>query len=103
MAVREITKAEFDQFNPQRHPMIGTVIQEKSWFADEGGLVIGTVTLDSTDQDWGYVVLGPDEGGLFRGIDLAVSLESREVATTSLRACIRKHAESGNTIFGQGE
>jgi hypothetical protein len=68
--------------SPNAIPMVGTVVHEKGWFADDAGVIIGAVTFDVTDEDWGYVVLESDEDGLFRGIDVEVSLLSREEATT---------------------
>ena len=77
--------------------MVGTVVHEKGWFADDAGVIIGAVTFDVTDEDWGYVVLESDEDGLFRGIDVEVSLLSREEATTKLSACMREHADRNKT------
>jgi len=60
--------------------MIGTFISEKGWFADSDKNIIGTLTLDHTDKDWGYAILARHEDGMFRWIDGEVSIASKNEA-----------------------
>jgi hypothetical protein len=103
MPIREISLNEFNARGPLRGPDVGTLIQEQAWFASDDGPVIGVLTLDAVDKDWGYIVLGPDEHGDFRGIDLAVSLKSRGEAQDGLIAAMEAALSSGRQDFPQGD
>jgi hypothetical protein len=65
--------------------------------------VLGAVVLDRIDDDWSYVVFGRDEHGIFRAIDLKVSLPSQEIAAEQLREKMREHLSTGATVFPQGD
>jgi hypothetical protein len=71
--------------------------------ADEGGKVIGLVARDKADNDWSIGVLGPDERGQFRAIDMKVNIEDRDSAREELRAKMEKAIASGRTVFPQGD
>ena len=101
MPISEITKEEFDQLNPFRGPDIGTLIIEKEWYADQARNIIGALTFGTEDTDWGYIILGKDEEGDFRGIDLEVSKESLEQARGLLMLELSELEESGQTMFPQ--
>jgi hypothetical protein len=103
MAIKTLSKAQFDAFNPARGPMIGAIATEKAWFADDAGNVIGTVLLDRTDNDWNYVILGRDERGAFRWIQGDSSFETRDRAEQKLIEAMAKIEESGETVFPQGD
>jgi hypothetical protein len=99
--VNEISRATFDTFKPSRGPMVGFLIQERAWFADQEGVVIGAVTFDVTDRDWGYVVLGRDDNKRFRAIALEHSLQSPIEARSRLLARMEEILASGETTFEQ--
>ena len=100
---RKLKKVEFDRYEPARGPMVGTVIKEQEWYDDGIGNVIGTLTLDGVDNDWGYVVLGRDERGVFRAIDFDVSIATKEEATMRLIEKIHENAASGMSVFPQND
>ena len=85
MPVKEISREEFDAFGPMRSPGVALIIEETVWFAANGSLT-GAVTRDRGDDDWGYVVLGPDEAGRFRAIALEHSMASEALAREALLA-----------------
>src|SRR5215472_15864389 len=83
--------------NPQLH-------EELAWYRTNDDRVLGVVTRDRFDNDFGWVVLtqaagvervlfsGPDlPPEAYRAVDLAVSRRSVEVATTELQAAMRQH------------
>lgn len=84
MAIDLISLEEFDSFDPARGPMIGIFIHEKEWFADSNRNIIGTLTLDQTDNDWGYAILARHEDGRYRWMEGEVSIESRDDAEAEL-------------------
>ena len=78
-------------------------LREVEWFSDLLGRVLGAVVLDLVDNDWSYVVLGRDERGLFRCIDMRVSIEAREKAAEKLREKMETHLSTGAKVFPQGD
>ncbi|MFH2064534.1 MAG: restriction endonuclease [Pseudomonadota bacterium] len=84
MAIDSISLKEFDSFDPARGPMIGVFIHEKGWVADSNRNIIGTLTLDKTDKDWGYAILARHEDGRYRWVEGKVSIESRDDAEAEL-------------------
>jgi hypothetical protein len=77
--------------------------EEVEWVSDLLKRVLGAVVLDRIDDDWSYVVFGRDEHGIFRAIDLKVSLPSQEIAAEQLREKMREHLSTGATVFPQGD
>ena len=103
MSIKTIAEADFNQFNPGRSSQAKLLIEEHEWCADDAGDVIGTLTLDKTDKDWGFVILGSDERGQFRAIDLATSIESRDTARVRLLYAMGELEKTGQKIFPQGD
>lgn len=75
--------------------------REVEWWSDLDEHVLGAVLLDTTDQDWSWIVLGRDERGLFRAIDLQVSIPTRRRASVQLRVRLQQYSQSGDTEFPQ--
>lgn len=99
MAVRGISRSQFDRFKPTRIPM--AVIEERAWFVDTTKNFLGILTLDKTDNDWGYVIQARDQNGSFRAIDHEISIESEDAARDALMAAMEKLSQSGKTVFPQ--
>jgi hypothetical protein len=67
--------------------------EELGWYATADDRVLGVVVEDKRDRDFGYVVLMRNPGdGLFRALDLKVSLPSEEAATCALLTAMREWA-----------
>jgi hypothetical protein len=81
--------------------MAGLVIEERAWYVHEAGAVIGILTFDTADLDWGYVILGRDEAGEFRGIKVEHSMRSPREARQTLLEQMQQFVESGQTVFPQ--
>jgi hypothetical protein len=103
MAIRSVSRDEFDKFKPARSPILEMTIEEVEWFADDGGIVIGVLARDRADDDWSAAILGRDERGQFRAIDMAVSVKTRDEARTLLNAKMEKALATGETVFPQGD
>lgn len=103
MPVIEISETEFTKRRPLRGPDVGTHILERAWFATEDGSLLGVVTFDATDQDWGYIVLGGDQEGRFRAIDLEHSRTSLARAKDELIAAMTETEASSQTTFPQDD
>ncbi len=103
MAIKTITKQQFDAFGPARSPMVTSIATEKLWFSDDDANIIGTVMLDHSDKDWNYVILGRDENGDFRWIEGDSSFPSQEDGERELKAAMSKIEAAGDTVFPQGD
>ena len=103
LAINPISRRQFDAFEPARVAIGSLVWEEIEWFADEAGNVIGVLTYDVKDDDWGYAVLGRDRNGTFRAIENDVSIERQDVARTRLVAETERVAGTGRTVFPQGD
>ena len=102
-AIRSVTRAEFDAYGPARGPLVGVVWEEVEWFADGNGTVLGVLTHDFGDDDWGYAVLGRDTNGTFRAIMCATSILDRDDARNQLVSEVKKALAGGETVFPQGD
>jgi hypothetical protein len=78
-------------------------VREVEWWAAPRNILTGTVVLDLIDNDWSWVILGRDEVGKFRAIDMQVSLPSQTAARESLLAGMDTHYQTGQEIFPQGD
>lgn len=82
--VRRISRAEYQSYKLGRGPIMAPVM-ERSWFADDKGL-IGTVFLDMSDKDWNYAVLAPDAEGVYRWVAGNGGMGTQEEAEQELTA-----------------
>jgi hypothetical protein len=103
MAPKKISKARFDALAFSRRPTTKFFVDEKEWYADQDENVLGVVTWDKLDHDWGYVVLGRDERSLFCAIEVDVSLPDLEMARRNLHLRLSFYSVTGEKIFPQGE
>jgi hypothetical protein len=101
VAIREITRQEFDAYQPIRVPGIENMFEELLYYADETGAVIGLVARDRVDNDWGWLIIGRDEYGQFRAVDNGMKLSSEEAARDALITAMEELVASGQQIFPQ--
>jgi hypothetical protein len=85
-----------------RSPAATFVGEEIEFFSSADENLIGVVVKDKPDRDFGFVTLGRDEKGRFRCIDVLCSM-SRTDARHALFKSIKKHADTGQTVFPQGD
>lgn len=100
----EISQKRFDALaGYTRLPAIILIIQEASWYSTEDERLLGLVTWDKIDYDYGWLVLGRDRRGRFRAIDQDVSRPSFEDAQSALEAALVKHAALPDQAYFQGD
>lgn len=98
----EINQKRFDALaGYTRLPAIILIIQEAGWFSTEDERLLGLVTWDKIDYDYGWIVLGRDQRGRFRAIDQDVSRPSFEDARNGLEAATVKHAALPDDAYFQ--
>ena len=101
MGIRPVSRIEFDGYGPARAPESETVFDETEWFADDTGVVIGLIALYKSDRDWFIGVLGRDEQGVFRAIDVESCIENIDDARVQLIKKMEQTLSTGETIFPQ--
>jgi hypothetical protein len=103
MGIKAISRREFDQLGPARAPEAEEMMDEQEWFADDGGCVTGLLALDRTDRDWFVVVLGRDEQGQFRAIDVESCIAHVDQARAELLERMARAVATGLTVFPQAD
>lgn len=86
-----------------RLPAIILIIQEAGWFSTVDERLLGLVTWDRIDYDYGWIVLGRDRRGRFRAIDQDVSRPSFDDARDRLQAAMARHAALQDDTYFQGD
>ena len=101
MPIRSITREEFDAFGPYRAPEAELILDEREWFADDEGNVIGLIAFDKADHDHLVAVLARDQRGQFRAIDVDSCIEQIGVARSELMRRMETALATGETVFPQ--
>jgi len=92
MSINEISREEFDSYNPAR--MGVGLASERAWYADTSKDIIGSLLKDSIDKDWGYVILALHDDGLYRFADGNVSIQTFDEAESILLNRMREIDET---------
>ena len=102
--VRPIAKRRFDALaGYARLPSTVLFFQEAGWFATEDERLLGLVTWDRTDRDYGWIALGRDRQGRLRAVDQDMSLPSFGEAEAKLASALRRHAARPPEALWQGD
>jgi hypothetical protein len=99
MTLRQIRKARFDALCYSKNRLFDIAGKETDWWADDQERVLGVTILDLNDQDWSIVILGRDEAGMFRAIDVAVSFASQDEARAEMHRRISEFVGAGAAEF----
>jgi hypothetical protein len=103
MAAKAISKARFEALTFSKSPAVEFFIEEREWYVDQDDNVLGVLTWDKQDFDWGYVILGRDERALFRAIDQDVSRPNADAARKELHLKLSHYSITGEKVFPQGD
>lgn len=95
MSVRSISEEEFYSHDPAKEAAAILFAEEISWYSDSEKNLIGTVILDKTDMDWGYVIMAIQEDGQYRSVKVNVSMNSQDDAEEELLTKMNKMDSSG--------
>lgn len=101
--VKSIDLKRFDALAAHtRSPAAAYISEEIAWYANESETVLGVLLRDKIDNDFVGVLLGRDESGMYRCIDVQASIETAEEATTWLEGAIRWNSRDDVKTFPQG-
>lgn len=100
-----LSKRRFDALaGYTRQPFITQIVVELAWLATADERVLGVVTHDQIDDDFGWVALARDERLRYRAVGVDCSLADAGVAKAALSAAMDEFAAStASTIFPQGD
>ncbi len=99
----KLSQPRFEALLYRRSPFTWFLFRELEWWANGDESLIATITLDAIDGDYGYVVLGRDETGVFRGVANMVSIETQDSARKAMLAKMEELSSSGVQEFPQGD
>lgn len=77
--------------------------KELEWWANHDESLLGVVSLDLIDHDYSLAILGRDEQGLFRAIDVMCSLDSVEAARKEIEKRVGELSVDNPQEFPQGD
>lgn len=86
-----------------RHPTIALITKELVWFADRQERVLGLLSWDRIDDEYGWVVFGRDAVERFRAIRGNFSYPTEDDAYAALMAAMREAADQPPEAFHQGD
>lgn len=102
--IKPLSKVRFDALaGYARSPSIVLIVDEREWYCTSDERVLGMVTFDLIDHDWGWVVFGRDERFCFRAIDVNVSYPSIKKSRTTLMTKLAEHHSKPDEDFHQGD
>lgn len=104
ITVKLLDEKRFNAYvDATRSPAAAYVSFEIGWYANDDETIIGVILVDTIDDDFTAIILGRDEGGRFRAIDLQTSVASEKEATEWLHRTIRWHTASVESVFPVGD
>lgn len=100
----ELSRRRFDALAAYtRLPSILLFIKELAWFATADERLIGVITEDRHDRDFGWVLLGRDERLRYRAIDQNASLPTAEASREQMFAAMARHIMLPDEAYHQGD
>jgi hypothetical protein len=80
MAIRALSRQEFDQFGSPSRTLARFTDHAIAWFADDAAPIVGAIAPHGSDLDWSFVILKRDRYGKVRAVDLIVGIRDPEAA-----------------------
>jgi hypothetical protein len=86
-----------------RSPMLVRYAQEYDWLATDDERVLGILTWDRFDRDFGWIALGRDERRQYRAVEVNSSKPTTEEARAELLAAMERLQAAPDEEFYQGD
>jgi hypothetical protein len=97
----EIDATEFAVRTAHAYPPVTTLTIAVEHWLERTGVLLGVVTIDRADYDFGFVILGRDELGRYRAIDVECSYATKDRARDAMLDAMHDVIETGATVFPQ--
>ena len=85
MPATPLSKARFEALCYSRTPSVEMISEEHEWWANSEEKNLGIVIFEHPDQQWFWILLGRDERGVFRCVDMNHSIETQDKASSELQ------------------
>lgn len=86
-----------------RNPKLVQVVQEYDWLATDDERVLGILTWDRFDYDFGWIALGRDQRRQYRAMDVNSSFPTTEAARADLLSAMERLQVAPDEDFHQGD
>jgi hypothetical protein len=86
-----------------REPIYLAAVQEYAWLASSDERVLGVLTWDRSDYDFGWIALAKDGRGKYRAVDCAVERPTTEAARAELIDTMERLVAQPDQSFHQGD
>jgi hypothetical protein len=102
-ALKPLSKPRFEALLYRRSPIAQFTVGELEWWTNDDESILGMASLDLVDKDYSWIILGRDETGVFRGIELDTCLATVEAVRSALQSRMLALSAEGAKEFPQGE
>ena len=99
MQIKPIDPCAVQLLLPHRDPILQFFAVEREWYVTDDEQFLGALIFHRTNNDWAYIVFGPDQRGFFRWIAGEASLPTREEATDKLHQELCRAHGCGQNVF----
>jgi len=103
LEVKPLSHARFEALLYRRAPWTFLMSRELEWWTTDDESLLAVVSLDLIDDDFSLAILGRDEQGLFRAINVMCSLETIEVARREMKKRFTELSFENLQEFPQGD
>jgi len=104
MSVTQLDERRFNALAGYiRQPRILMTVQEYDWLATQTERVLGILTWDRIDYDFGWIALARDETLRYRAVDVQASLPSSDAAREDLVSAMQRLEADADESFHQGD
>ena len=84
MAVKDVSRAEFNRLLPLHSTLEHLIGKEVEWFSDKTGNILATIALGDSNRGWNYVILKRNQMGKFHVCDVGCNFYSHAAARVDL-------------------
>jgi hypothetical protein len=103
-SIWSISKLRYDTLAGYTRRLGADVLSEElAWYEASNGRVVGTLIRDTRDDDFGGIIVGRDEKGCFRCVEVTLFCVSPEIASNWLKMRMHEWSTKPPCDFAQGD
>lgn len=103
MTARPMSPLRFEALLYRRAPWVEFVFEAQEWWSNDAETLLAVVGLDLIDHDFSWAILGRDETGVFRAVDVRTCLPTLEEARTNMQNRLAELSATNAQEFPQGD
>jgi hypothetical protein len=101
MAIRALSRQEFNWFGSARSAFARVTSNAVEWFTDDADSVFGAIVYQECARDWSFIIVTHDTYGDFRALDRHSGLHTVDEARRVLSARMETATALATKIQGQ--